>query len=213
MSALVSLQNGDTAVQITAKPDPLIVPQLVAHSADVDRNMRISLMELTRVIELYNTRNGTTRTGCYGVQIGTVHGRASTSDGAEAHQVVVRQRLRELAFTDDFVLESAQGHRLRMDAQGAGEFARTLALIDRHRPDSLYVVADDDEAHLGADAAAHLAERADHRVAAQQRHGLSRGELRAALDRPPVVLGSREGDESRVDSARAGCAPCPDACG
>jgi len=61
-------------VQITAKPDPLIVPQLVAHSADVDRNMRISLLELTRVIELYNTRNGTTRTGCYGVQIGTEDG-------------------------------------------------------------------------------------------------------------------------------------------
>jgi Immunoglobulin I-set domain len=74
VSALVSLQNGETAVQITAKPDPLIVPQLVAHSADVDRNLKISLLELTRVIELYNTRNGTTRTGCYGVQIGTEDG-------------------------------------------------------------------------------------------------------------------------------------------
>ncbi len=61
----------------------------------------------------------------HGVQIGTVHGRASTSDGAEAHQVVVRQRLRELAFTDDFVLESAQGHRLRMDAQGDTDVQRS----------------------------------------------------------------------------------------
>ncbi|HEL4296531.1 TPA: DUF11 domain-containing protein [Stenotrophomonas maltophilia] len=60
----------------------------------------------------------------HGVQIGTVHGRASTSDSAEAHQVVVRQRLRELAFTDDFVLESAQGHRLRMDAQGGTDVQR-----------------------------------------------------------------------------------------
>ena len=74
MSALVSLQNGETAVQITAKPDPLIVPQLVAHSADVDRNLKISLLELTRVIELYNYRSGTTRTGQYKLQSGTEDG-------------------------------------------------------------------------------------------------------------------------------------------
>ncbi|MHC1653600.1 CshA/CshB family fibrillar adhesin-related protein [Stenotrophomonas maltophilia] len=54
----------------------------------------------------------------HGVQIGVVPGRASTLDTAEAHQVVLRQRLRELSFTDEFVLESAQGHQLRMDAQG-----------------------------------------------------------------------------------------------
>jgi hypothetical protein len=35
------------------------------HTADIDRNGRISLSELTRVIELYNTRNGTNRTGFY----------------------------------------------------------------------------------------------------------------------------------------------------
>ena len=61
----------------------------------------------------------------HGVQIGVVHGRASTSDTAEAHQVVLRQRLRELAFTDDFVLESTQGHRLRMDAQGGTDMQRS----------------------------------------------------------------------------------------
>ncbi|WP_429621178.1 CshA/CshB family fibrillar adhesin-related protein [Stenotrophomonas sp. AN71] len=61
----------------------------------------------------------------HGVQIGVVHGRASTSDTAEAHQVVLRQRLRELSFTDEFVLESAQGHQLRMDAQGATRVQRS----------------------------------------------------------------------------------------
>ncbi len=35
------------------------------HSADVDRNAEIDLSELLRVIELYNTRTGTTRTGRY----------------------------------------------------------------------------------------------------------------------------------------------------
>ena len=37
------------------------------HSSDLDLNFRVSLIELTRVIELYNARNGTTRTGCYAV--------------------------------------------------------------------------------------------------------------------------------------------------
>jgi hypothetical protein len=44
------------------------------HSADTDGDGRISLTELTRVIELYNARNGTTRTGDY-------HGEAGTEDG------------------------------------------------------------------------------------------------------------------------------------
>ena len=38
------------------------------------RDGRIDLTELTRVIELYNTRNGTTRTGAYRTQSGTEDG-------------------------------------------------------------------------------------------------------------------------------------------
>ncbi len=45
------------------------------HSADTNRDGRLSLLELTRVIELYNTRNGSARTGCYGVP------QAATEDG------------------------------------------------------------------------------------------------------------------------------------
>ena len=44
------------------------------HSADFDRDGRLSLNELTRVIELYNMRSGTTRTGAYHVQSGTEDG-------------------------------------------------------------------------------------------------------------------------------------------
>jgi hypothetical protein len=67
-------QSGST-VQFFATPDPLPVPAAQAyHSADTDRNGKISLLELTRVIELYNTRNGTTRTGCYAVQAGSEDG-------------------------------------------------------------------------------------------------------------------------------------------
>jgi hypothetical protein len=45
----------------------LTVNPVVTHSADTDGDFRLSLFELTRVIELYNTRNGGTRTGGYRV--------------------------------------------------------------------------------------------------------------------------------------------------
>ena len=44
------------------------------HSADSDRDGRIGLLELTRVIELYNYRSAGARTGQYRVQEGTEDG-------------------------------------------------------------------------------------------------------------------------------------------
>jgi hypothetical protein len=44
------------------------------HSADTDQDSRLNLSELLRVIELYNTRFSTTRTGHYKVQGGTQDG-------------------------------------------------------------------------------------------------------------------------------------------
>ena len=38
------------------------------HSADYGRDGKISVSELTRVIQLYNTREGTSRTGAYHVR-------------------------------------------------------------------------------------------------------------------------------------------------
>jgi hypothetical protein len=74
--ALAGVRNG-ASLQFLAQPDPLVVAEIATHSADVDRNYRISLLELTRVIELYNTRNGTSRTGAYAVAA------AATEDGFE----------------------------------------------------------------------------------------------------------------------------------
>jgi hypothetical protein len=74
--ALAGVRNG-ASLQFLAQPDPLVVALIATHSADVDRNYRISLLELTRVIELYNTRNGTSRTGAYAVAA------AVTEDGFE----------------------------------------------------------------------------------------------------------------------------------
>ncbi|MEN9632540.1 MAG: hypothetical protein RL077_944 [Verrucomicrobiota bacterium] len=44
------------------------------HSADSNRDSRIGLLELTRVIELYNYRSGSVRTGAYHLQAGTEDG-------------------------------------------------------------------------------------------------------------------------------------------
>jgi hypothetical protein len=48
-------------------PDSAVTaaPLAAYHTADADRDGRFSLFELTRVIELYNTLSGTTRTGAY----------------------------------------------------------------------------------------------------------------------------------------------------
>jgi hypothetical protein len=65
--AIVRLVGAVNAHQILAKPEPLLVPQATTHTGDSNKNWAFSLFELTRVIELYNTRNGTVRTGRYAV--------------------------------------------------------------------------------------------------------------------------------------------------
>ncbi len=64
--ALAGLHGADGVLQMVAKPDPLLLLPS-RHSADTNQDFRLSLTELLRVIELYNTRNGTVRTGAYAV--------------------------------------------------------------------------------------------------------------------------------------------------
>ena len=59
-------ESGSVA-QILARPDPLVVGRGRRHDVDVNGDGRISLIELTRLIELYNTRNGSARTGAYAI--------------------------------------------------------------------------------------------------------------------------------------------------
>lgn len=66
ISAMFELSDAGQATAQTLQPDPLAIV-LGLHSADIDGNMRFSLSELLRVIQLYNVRSGTTRTGRYGV--------------------------------------------------------------------------------------------------------------------------------------------------
>lgn len=78
--ALVRLQDVAWGLDLLAKPDPLTLKAVVHHTADLDRNFRINLVELTRVIELYNTRLTTTRTGRYKILPGSEDGYAPDPD-------------------------------------------------------------------------------------------------------------------------------------
>ena len=70
---LTFVRNGKSGL-VLAKPDPLKVERVGWHTADLDRSFTFSLFELLRVIELYNTRRGTVRTGAYQVSQGTEDG-------------------------------------------------------------------------------------------------------------------------------------------
>lgn len=66
VTTMVSGLRDGVTHQVLAQSDPLLVPAGPSfHSADTDRNSRISLLELTRVIELYGTRAAQVRTGAY----------------------------------------------------------------------------------------------------------------------------------------------------
>jgi subtilisin family serine protease len=68
VSAFVVLRGageGGALTKVLVRPDPLPVVRGRRHDVDVNGDGRISLIELTRLIELYNTRNGTARTGAY----------------------------------------------------------------------------------------------------------------------------------------------------
>ena len=61
----------------------------------------------------------------HGIKLGTLSGRQSEADPVRDHQVVIRQTLRALEFTDDFVLTNDQGVTLRMDRNGVTSLERS----------------------------------------------------------------------------------------
>lgn len=80
LTAVLQVAQGAVAGLISVTPAPLLIAMGAhPHTADINGDFRLSLLELTRVIELYNTRNGTVRTGAYRVGNGTEDG--FTADG------------------------------------------------------------------------------------------------------------------------------------
>lgn len=67
--------SGGEELPVTVTPSPLLIdPAAPFHTGDTNQDGRFSLSELLRVIQLYNTRNGTSRTGAYKVVQGTEDG-------------------------------------------------------------------------------------------------------------------------------------------
>lgn len=85
LTATGIVREGGNVIAIAATPTPFLVgSEAQYHSADTNADRRISLFELTRVIELFNTRNGSTRTGCYRVLAGSEDGFAPEPTRAAA---------------------------------------------------------------------------------------------------------------------------------
>ena len=81
LQATATVRQAGVAAPLVAQTDPLVVaPALPRHSADADADGRISLSELLRVLDLYNTRKNTVRTGAYGLN-------ALSDDGFTPDQV------------------------------------------------------------------------------------------------------------------------------
>ncbi len=79
LTASVTWVQSGTTIPLLGLPAPLMVAAAsTRHAADSDGDSRISLIELTRMIELYNVRHGTVRTGSYKVDATTED--AFTSD-------------------------------------------------------------------------------------------------------------------------------------
>jgi hypothetical protein len=89
IASLVSFVRSGASAQMLAKPDPLVALPVGWHSADTNRDSRISLLELLRMIELYNTRNGTNRTGAYAVNAAGEDGFAPAFERAAGQSAVL----------------------------------------------------------------------------------------------------------------------------
>ncbi|GAB5562559.1 MAG: hypothetical protein SynsKO_42060 [Synoicihabitans sp.] len=87
MSALVESRADGEAFQALANPEPLIIEAAAArHTADTNQDGRFGLSELLRVIELYNTRHGSTRTGRYRRHAESVDGFAPDATQLTSHE-------------------------------------------------------------------------------------------------------------------------------
>jgi len=75
LTAMFESTSAAGPLQSIVLPDPLVLSAFATyHTADINEDFKLGLSELLRVIELYNTRSGTTRTGRYQVQSGTEDG-------------------------------------------------------------------------------------------------------------------------------------------
>ena len=123
LTAQLVIRQGAVSGLVLAKSDPLIVPAArLPHSADTSgatdgsSDYRISIAELTRLIQLYTTRKDTTRTGAYAVAT------TKTEDG----------------FTQDLVRASGVGVTLARYHSSDTNHDGTISLLELTRGIELY---------------------------------------------------------------------------
>lgn len=99
VAALVESTHALLDYQALAMPDPIVLAPIPnQHTADFNQDGRFELSELLRVIELYNTRYETSRTGRYKVEESSIDGFAS--DASEPAVTESRNHRVHLADTD-----------------------------------------------------------------------------------------------------------------
>jgi len=92
LASMINLTIDGIAIEAMVRPDPLnIEAGATLHSADLDQNLQLNLSELLRVIELYNTRFGTSRTGRYQADQGSSDGFAPDSTQASGEPTTLTQ--------------------------------------------------------------------------------------------------------------------------
>jgi hypothetical protein len=143
ITSIATAVRDGAAFQVLLQPDPVRVgagPLL--HSADTDRDNRFSLFELLRVIELYNTRNGTTRTGGYQVDPAGI-------DGFGTNAALASTAVPSL--TRYHTADSNRDGRINL-----GELLRVIELFNYRvgtvRTGSYFARGDTDDGFVGGDA-------------------------------------------------------------
>ncbi|GAB5561935.1 MAG: hypothetical protein SynsKO_35820 [Synoicihabitans sp.] len=139
-AGMVSLQRGEDGVQVMATPDPLMVPRFRHHSADTDSDFKFSLAELLRVIELYNTRSGSTRTGAYSLSESGVDGFAT--DPREPSEPITLARYHDADTDGDAkfslgeLLRVIELYNTRFGSTRTGQYKLRVGSIDGFDPDA-----------------------------------------------------------------------------
>ena len=116
--------NGNNAsLTFTAAALSDVVVEAAFHSADSDQNWRLSLLELTRVIELYNTRDGTTRTGAYHTDVTTEDGFAAGTGAITSHHSADTNQDGKLSLLE--LTRVIELYNTREETTRTGEYHRT----------------------------------------------------------------------------------------
>ncbi len=139
IASLLTISRSGEEIQSLVTPDPLQVrDRSRLHDADTDADERLSLTELLRVIQLYNTRSGTTRTGRYRVDDAAADG--FTPDAGDAGETLARHhsadtdRDGQLSLTE--LLRVIQLYNTRSGTTRTGAYRAREGTVDGFEPDS-----------------------------------------------------------------------------